>query len=114
MRGVSVDKGRTPDGNSAVSLVEMVRSEINKGLSDCSFQDITGQRIKKVVEAIKAIEEELLDLLVSAGVKIKGKEQGKDSASIQADAQRTMHLLHGPQEGASQESVDSLLEDLGL
>ncbi len=80
----------------------------------CSFQDITGQRIKKVVSAMKSIEDKLLTLLVSAGVKMKGREEGKDSASVNEDTRKAIDLLKGPQEGVSQDSVDSLLEDLGL
>lgn len=80
----------------------------------CSFQDITGQRIKKVVAAVKNVEAKLLELLVSTGVKIKGRETGKDEKVIVEETKKAMDLLKGPQEKASQDNVDSLLAELGL
>jgi chemotaxis protein CheZ len=80
----------------------------------CSFQDITGQRIKKVVAAVKNVESKLLELLVTTGVRIKGRETGKDERLIVEETKKAMDLLKGPQEKASQDNVDSLLAKLGL
>lgn len=80
----------------------------------CSFQDITGQRIKKVVAAVKSVESKLLELLVSIGLKIKGREEGKNEKDIAEDTKKAIDLLKGPQEKSSQENVDKLLAELGL
>ncbi len=92
----------------------VLNNEFLNIITGCSFQDITGQRIKKVVDAIKVMEDKLLTIMVSAGVKIKGKEEGRDLVEIEAEKEKAINLLKGPQEGVSQDNVDSLLADLGL
>jgi len=83
-------------------------------ITACSFQDITGQRVKKVVDTIKEIDKKLLELLVSSGIKIKGREEGHDGVAVEKEANKAVELLQGPQENVSQESVDDLLSELGL
>jgi chemotaxis protein CheZ len=80
----------------------------------CSFQDITGQRIKKVVTAVKNVESKLLELLILTEVKIKGRENGKDEKIISEETKKAMDKLKGPQEKTSQDNVDSLLSEFGL
>jgi chemotaxis protein CheZ len=76
----------------------------------CSFQDITGQRIAKVVETLQHIEERV--------ARFANVMQAKDLEEFLTDAERAREerrrnlLLHGPQsEGAAiaQSEVDSLL-----
>ncbi|HVX92406.1 MAG TPA: protein phosphatase CheZ [Xanthobacteraceae bacterium] len=76
----------------------------------CSFQDITGQRIAKVVETLQHIEERV--------ARFANVMQAKDLEDFISDAERARDerrrtlLLHGPQaEGAAiaQSEVDSLL-----
>ena len=45
------------------AAAETVNNEVIKIFEACSFQDITGQRITKVVSALKQIEEKILSLL---------------------------------------------------
>lgn len=75
----------------------------------CSFQDITGQRITKVVKALRHIESKIDALLT-----VFGADHPSDTASVPdtaaADAQTT--LLNGPQlpEAAnSQADIDALM-----
>ena len=78
----------------------------------CSFQDITGQRITKVVATLTYIEERLHGLQDAWGPDIEdadgeAKEPGKDQ-----DARPDKDLLHGPAldgEGIQQDQVDDLL-----
>ncbi len=77
----------------------------------CTFQDITGQRIGKVVTALKSIEERIDALLYTLGdgkaPKPKAKPKPKTKQEI-ADAD----LLEGPQLGdkaKSQAEIDDLL-----
>jgi len=82
----------------------------------CGFQDITGQRITKVVKALQNIEEKI-DALVSAFgdeiEKVKSTDTDKDASK--KDDKKTItdeDLLEGPQlsgEGRSQEEIDALL-----
>lgn len=82
-----------------------------------SFQDLTGQRIKRIIDAIKRIETIVFDLYLSSGLMLKAREDApeKDVQSLKAEAAKTVSELKGPQlEGASQTDVDSLLAGLGL
>ena len=72
----------------------------------CSFQDITGQRITKVVKTLEHIESRL-DVLQKAWGPDFGQEE-PEAPRIDGDA----GLLNGPQlagEGVSQADVDALL-----
>jgi chemotaxis protein CheZ len=78
----------------------------------CSFQDITGQRIKKVVATLQHIEER-----VSRFAKVM---QAKDLEGFLTDSEREREerqkrlLLNGPQldgEAIKQTDVDSLMAD---
>jgi chemotaxis protein CheZ len=81
----------------------------------CSFQDITGQRIGKVVTALKAIETRV-SAVVSAASGMPGPESAPLVASGAApgDDKRTegQKLANGPQlpgSGVSQSEIDRLL-----
>jgi len=67
-------------------------------LTTQSFQDITGQTIKKVITLVNDIESELVRLVTSFGVKI---EAGAAAAPVAA-------------EKVSQSDVDDLLKELGF
>ena len=70
----------------------------------CSFQDITGQRIKKVVTTLKAIEQKVGEILTVFG-------QG-DDIDLQPDPVAT--LTNGPQlpgKAMAQADIDALLSD---
>jgi chemotaxis protein CheZ len=78
----------------------------------CSFQDITGQRIAKVVETLKHIEARVSRFTEAMGSKDTGQFPGEDE---RARAERKQKLiLHGPQladQGNDQSEVDSLFAD---
>ncbi|MDK9698037.1 MAG: protein phosphatase CheZ [Siculibacillus sp.] len=74
----------------------------------CSFQDITGQRIRKVVRTLGWIEERLGQL--SQKLKISDAEGGHQTESDDERRRREL-ILHGPQmkgEGVSQDFVDDV------
>lgn len=76
----------------------------------CSFQDITGQRITKVVKTLKHIEERLDGLQAAWGPEL-GFEEPEEEEPEGEEA-----LLNGPQlegEGIAQDDVDKLLEEAG-
>ncbi|MCA3287761.1 MAG: protein phosphatase CheZ [Roseomonas sp.] len=80
----------------------------------CSFQDITGQRIGKVVTALKAIEGRI-SAVVSAASGMPGPEPASASPTVPSrDDKRTEgeKLANGPQlpgSGVSQSEIDRLL-----
>lgn len=90
-------------------------------ITDLSFHDLTGQRLKKVVATIGSIRETVFDLYVSTGLMLKTREETpeKDLSEIAAESDRkTAEIrnsnLQGPARDASQKDVDELLASLGL
>ena len=74
----------------------------------CSFQDITGQRIRKVVRTLGWIEERLGQL--SQRLKIGDAEASSEGETEEERRQREL-ILHGPQmkgQGVSQDFVDDV------
>ncbi|MFN3396224.1 MAG: protein phosphatase CheZ, partial [Thermodesulfovibrionales bacterium] len=74
-----------------------LEDDLTEILTTQSFQDITGQAIKKVIGLVGDIEEELVKLIATFGVKV---EDGKKVESIS--------------EKVSQEDVDDLLKEFGF
>jgi chemotaxis protein CheZ len=81
----------------------------------CSFQDITGQRIRKVVTALKEIESKVAALI--GMVAPKNAAPAADAAPADAGAPESpheeAHLLNGPQlpgEGHNQAAIDALFD----
>ncbi|WP_043525779.1 protein phosphatase CheZ [Litchfieldella xinjiangensis] len=88
------------------------------------FQDLTGQVIKKMMEVIREIEHQLVQVLLDSVADGQERDamQRRAEGQWQADAKkREESLLNGPQinpEGAdvvsSQDQVDDLLDELGF
>ena len=96
-------------------LIEPINFDFMTIMTACSFQDLTGQRVKKVVKLIKEIEEQVLSLLVKSGIKIKEKKAGKQDVEIEGKTKKAIEQLKGPNsEGANQGEVDSLIASLGF
>lgn len=88
-------------------LASGLENEVTKIFEACSFQDITGQRITKVVKTLKKIDEKITALLGVLGSKAPGYEEVSE--------EEENSLLSGPQlpgKGVSQDDIDKLLGDL--
>lgn len=75
----------------------------------CSFQDITGQRVSKVVKSVSYVEER-----INALIEIWGKDE-LDDVDVKPDREKTADekLMHGPQlpgQGISQDEIDKLFD----
>ncbi|MBI3444781.1 MAG: protein phosphatase CheZ [Magnetospirillum sp.] len=97
------------------SLTPMLDQEVANRLDEittrifeaCTFQDITGQRITKVVKALKDIEDRVESL-----VKMFGAEFGEASGKAEAKELTDQDLLNGPQlpgNATNQADIDALL-----
>jgi len=80
----------------------------------CNFQDITGQRITKVVQTLKYIDTKVEALLKALGEEIHrdGGSQGEQVITSEADFEKS--LLNGPQmpdKAIDQEAIDKLMSD---
>lgn len=102
--------GRIDDDNSG-----KITEAVTKVYEACNFQDITGQRITKVVKALQQIENKVDALLDAFGEEVareraKRKEQKQSEPVSQEEADKA--LMNGPsspEEAVSQEDIDALL-----
>jgi len=85
---------------------QKVQESITKIYEACSFQDITGQRISKVVKTLKNIEQKVHDILEAVGNETGVERPDKPKVN------ENHSLLNGPQlsgGGSTQEEIDALL-----
>lgn len=78
----------------------------------CNFQDVTGQRIQKVVKTLQEIERQVLRMLVVFG--LNQKDTTLDDSTREALVQDA-ELLNGPAlpgQGLEQDDIDALLSKL--
>ena len=100
----------------APEQAERIIEAVTRVYEACSFQDITGQRISKVVTALQNVESRVDALLQAFGEKA-GAANGTGtpaevSTATEPGARPDEDLMHGPQlpgEGNSQEDIDALL-----
>ncbi len=110
--GEAVEQARSLTTESAVlDVLGRVDTHAGEIFTACSFQDITGQRITKVVRSLKFVEERVNALIgmwgrdVLAKINPEGEGPTGDAA-----------LLNGPQlagHGVSQDDVDKMFEGNG-
>lgn len=87
---------------------DAITAEVMKIYEACSFQDITGQRVSKVVKTFTEIEEKIDRLVSVLGIKTQA---GEEEDSREGDEK----LLNGPQmpdQAISQDDIDKLLAEL--
>jgi chemotaxis protein CheZ len=92
---------------TVIAALDRAEERIGMVFEACSFQDITGQRINKVVKSLKFIEERVKSL-----VGMWRPEELKEAAgSLKKELTDEQKLLNGPQlkgKGVNQEEVDKL------
>lgn len=94
-----------PDNEDYRSTVE---ARINDIFEACTFQDITGQRITKVVDALHHLENRLSRF--AAAVKAKD-EGGIDPEEAERRARSKLLILNGPQingPATAQDTIDAM------
>ncbi len=77
----------------------------------CSFQDITGQRITKVVTTLKTVESKVNRIIETFG---RSRWDDVQAVSLSSDGRPDAHLLNGPQlpvAAMGQAAIDALLAD---
>ncbi|MDD9912148.1 MAG: protein phosphatase CheZ [Alphaproteobacteria bacterium] len=77
----------------------------------CNFQDITGQRIQKVVKALQEIERQVLRMVVVFGLSHNDELDEETKKELEHDVE----LLSGPAlsgQGLDQGDIDDILETL--
>ncbi|MBO6755216.1 MAG: chemotaxis protein [Roseibium sp.] len=97
------------DTSDAEAYQALVSDKMISVFEACTFQDITGQRISKVVSTLNYIDER-----VTAFIERLRIPEGLDAELEESDADRRKRelILHGPQhagEGVSQNDIDGLM-----
>ncbi|MCA3326531.1 MAG: protein phosphatase CheZ [Roseomonas sp.] len=96
---------------------EKLQGAVTRIYEACSFQDITGQRIGKVVTALKAIESRISAVVSAASGMVSANSAPEAAAAGAANPQNDKRtegekLANGPQlpgSGVSQSEIDRLL-----
>jgi chemotaxis regulatin CheY-phosphate phosphatase CheZ len=97
-------------GGADGSLCNEIEGEVSNIFTACSFQDLTGQRTNKVVNALRYIEQR-----INAMIGIFGEDAlaAIHVAHESTDTRPDAHLLNGPQldgQGVSQSDVDGMFD----
>lgn len=91
--------------------IEMHTTDI---FMSCSFQDLTGQRISKVVSTLHFLEQRVNMMIEVWGVEKNGSPEGASlSAKARGDVRPDAGILDGPAaegEGFSQDEIDNMLD----
>ncbi|MBN2140099.1 MAG: protein phosphatase CheZ [Desulfovibrionaceae bacterium] len=116
VKGFETGGVKKEDRLSLERINQTLGKDLMSIMAALSFQDLTGQRIKIIVEAMKKIERIVRQVFVSTGLMIKGREAEpqKDFESLEQEARTKASELYGPQLGSDQDEVDDMLSQLGL
>ena len=94
------------------AMAEKVTDAVTLVYESCNFQDITGQRITKVVKALKHIESKVDALVAAFGDEIAKYKSAHPTPEKAEDPMSDKALLNGPQLAANagkQDDIDALL-----
>lgn len=104
-----------PSDHDAYSM--LVNDKVMQIFEACSFQDITGQRISKVVQTIDHIDKRVGAFIEHLRLLHPDVDSSDVAVEETPEEKRQRELiLHGPQkkgEGVSQDDVDKMLGDAG-
>ncbi|WP_207622941.1 hypothetical protein [Falsiroseomonas algicola] len=89
-------------GGQDASAVAAIAARVNSIFEACSFQDVTGQRIRRAIQHLQQVET-MLDSMIPDGT---GKDPAKPTLQI-ATAMRTVEKPSGGDLG--QDDIDALL-----
>lgn len=93
---------------------EEVRTIATRIYEACNFQDITGQRITKVVRTLKHIESKIVALLTAFG-ELKSVTPASVAEAASSPSGDERNLLHGPQlpdAAKGQDEIDAIFANL--
>ncbi|MBI5599142.1 MAG: protein phosphatase CheZ [Deltaproteobacteria bacterium] len=110
--GLSTWLDRLPDGKEGRAIVEELRSvnketrgDLSEMFANISFQDLAGQKIKKMSGLIEGLETKVLEILIVFG---RGKKMGEEKRS------EMLKGLKSSSGALRQGVVDGLLKDFDL
>jgi len=84
-------------------------SQLIQIMEALSFQDITGQRINKIVDIVSKMDSNIKEIILDLGLKIKKQDKSTDPETIKK-GEELLAMMKGPQEGGvNQSEVDDLI-----
>lgn len=94
-------------GNAALAELEamhnITKADLVELITNLSFQDLTGQKIKKLIALVEEVEAKVLELLVTFGHRKEGT----------ASKEKVLHDLRDRSKPINQNLVDDILKNLG-
>jgi chemotaxis protein CheZ len=102
------------DASDPVAYKSFVDDKMIMVFEACSFQDITGQRVAKVIDTLHQIEMRVTRF--ATAINAKDANGFVDEAERKRQERAQSLMLHGPQdkgEAINQKNVDALLENSG-
>ncbi|MDR3553116.1 MAG: protein phosphatase CheZ [Syntrophobacteraceae bacterium] len=108
-------KGEDGDGDR-LSILDSIESIMTKILTELSFQDLTGQQIRIVINSLKRVEELAYEVYLMAEALRKSKEKSPDKDIEELKEEATVLVTHFKERPAAidQNQVDSFFEEYGL
>jgi len=99
------------------SSTEDYVSLISDSFAQMSFQDLTGQRIKRIITLVSEMEEKIKNMVISFGIKLEEREKNPHISQdeLQKVVDEKVEELSGPQrqgQGLDQSGIDDLLANL--
>ena len=99
------------------SRTENYVSLITDSFTQMSFQDLTGQRIKRIIKLVSEMEERIKGMVISFGIKLGEREKNPHISrdELQKAVDEKVEELTGPQrqgQGLDQSGIDDLLANL--
>jgi chemotaxis protein CheZ len=96
------------------SSTEDYVSMISDSFTQMSFQDLTGQRIKRIINLVSEMEEKIKSMVISFGIKLNEREKNPHVSQdeLQRAVDEKVEELSGPQrqgQGLDQAGIDDLL-----
>lgn len=109
---------------AAFSVSTSITADVSKITESLSFQDLSGQRIMKILKLLSDFQVQLLALVVSFGSQLKLKKKNVDisveesKALAQEDVDKYLGSIAGEEQDdesmLDQETVNQMLEDFGF
>ncbi len=107
---------------STDAVIHQILTNLNRILESLSFQDLSGQRIMRILGMLSSVQVQLLSILVSYGFKLKRRQecregQPNDAADTSREVERIKNMLtdeSGEGDRLDQSAVDKLLADMGF
>lgn len=99
---------QTDDKEERTQIMDDISTDIEEIFMACSFQDITGQRIRNTLENLREIEERLGNALENIGISVEAKAENHTAIANKVSSQGDIdNMFTSAREGAQKSEGDS-------